>query len=199
MYSKKQTLAIYIAMLLSVVFAGTVTVLQLRARQPAPPSLPILAALPPFQVTDQNGRQVTGDDFRGHVWLASFVYTTCPGPCPVITAHLAELSQKLPPGVMLASFSTDPANDTPAILKAYAAKYHAAGNWLFLTSPPANQYDLINHGFLMAASAPAGAPILHSTQIALVDQSGGIRGYYDGITRSSDDQIVADVNRLLNQ
>ncbi|HEX4086912.1 MAG TPA: SCO family protein [Chthoniobacteraceae bacterium] len=196
MYSKKKTIGIYLAMLATAVFAGAVTLMQLRPHQPA---LPVIAALPAFQAVNQDGRHVTGDDFRGHVWLASFVYTTCPGPCPVITAHMAELSHKLPPGVMIASFSTDPAHDTPAVLKAYAAKYHAGAQWMFLTGPAAQQYDLINHGFLMAASAPAGAPILHSTQIALVDQSGGIRGYYDGISRGDDDTILADIKRLLDR
>ena len=196
MFTKRQTVFLYVVASLTIVFAGTVTSLELK---PAGKGLPSYHALPAFTFTNQDGQPVTLDDLKGKVWLADFVYTTCPGPCPLITAHMARLQQKLPPDVRLVSFSTDPANDTPAILKAYAKKFGAGDRWKFVTGPKEQVYDLINHGFLLAIDAPPGAPIIHSTRIALVDKSGNIRGFYDGTTEESDGQILADTNTLLQE
>jgi protein SCO1/2 len=166
---------------------------------PPPAPLPKYRDIPPFQLTNQDGKPVTLDDFKGKVWLADFVYTTCPGPCPLITAHMSELQRKLPTDARLASFSTDPADDTPRVLKAYAAKFGATDRWTFLTGPTAQVYDLINHGFMQAIQAPPGAPIIHSTRMVLVDKNGTLRGFYDGTTEESDGQILADMQRLLNE
>jgi protein SCO1/2 len=198
MFTKRQTAVFYLVAALTTVFAGTVTYFELK---PPVQELERYRALPAFELTNQDGQPVNLDDFKGKVWLADFVYTTCPGPCPLITAHMSELQHKLPPDadVRLASFSTDPANDTPAVLKAYAKKFGAAGRWTFLTGPKEQVYDLINHGFMLAVDAPPGAPIIHSTKMVLVDRSGTVRGFYDGTTEDSDAQIIADIQSLLKE
>lgn len=198
MFTKGQAGLLYMAGALSMAFAAVVIYLELR---PEPKELQRYRELPAFALTNQDGKRVTRDDFKGKVWVADFVYTTCPGPCPMITAHMAHLQRLLPEGagVALASFSTDPKNDTPAVLKAYAKKFGAGERWTFLTGPADEEYDLINHGFMLAATAPPGAPIIHSTKIALVDKGGTVRAYYDGTTEAADADIVADVRRLLEE
>jgi protein SCO1/2 len=201
MFTKRQTAVFYVVAVLTTAFAGAVTYLELNPPKPPGNELERYHVLPAFQLTDQNGRQVSLDDLKGKVWLADFVYTTCPGPCPLITAHMAQLQRKLPPGadIRLVSISTDPQGDTPPVLKAYAEKFGATDRWTFLTGPKDQVYDLINHGFLLAASAPAGAPILHSTKMALVDRNGTVRAYYDGNEGTADPQILADMQTLLNE
>ena len=139
------------------------------------------------------------DDLKGKVWLADFVYTTCPGPCPIISAHMARLDRTLPPEARMVSFSTDPQHDTPTVLKAYAKRFGAGERWIFLTGPKDEIYDLIEHGFMLPIAAPAGAQIVHSTRIMLVDKTGAVRGFYDGTTSEPDAQILADVRRLLEE
>jgi protein SCO1 len=198
MFTKRQAAVFYVAAALTTVFAGAVTYLELK---PQGKELQKYRDLPAFELTNQDGQPVTRDDFKGKVWLADFVYTTCPGPCPMITAHMARLQRKLPADadVRLVSFSTDPANDTPAVLKAYARKFGAAERWTFLTGPQEKVYDLINHGFMQAVAAPPGAPIIHSTRMVLVDRNGTVRGFYDGTTDEADDGIIADMRTLLEQ
>jgi protein SCO1/2 len=203
MFTKRQTAAIYVVAALTTVFAGTVTYMEIKVPQ-APTNAQTLdryAALPDFALTNQDGEVVTLDDLKGKVWLADFVYTSCPGPCPLISAHMSQLQTKLPAGddVGLVSFSTDPTNDTPRVLKGYARRFNASRRWMFLTGPKGQVYDLINHGFLLAVGAAPGAPIIHSTRIALVDRSGEIRAYFDGATMEADGQIVADVQTLLKE
>ena len=196
MYTKRQMAVLYLAGTLSVALAGAATWLQLK-----PPRAPLerYRALPEFALTNQDGKRVTLDDLKGKVWLADFVYTSCPGPCPIISAHMARLQRTLPPEARMVSFSTNPENDTPPVLTAYAKRFGAGERWTFLTGPKDEIYDLIEHGFMLPIAAPAGAQVIHSTRIMLVDKTGAVRGGYDGTTSEPDAQILADVRRLLGE
>ena len=89
--------------------------------------------LPEFSLTERSGQAVGLPDLAGKVWVADFIYTTCPGPCPVLTSHLSELQKAIggEPEVRLVSISTDPDHDNPEVLKAYAERYKAGPHWLF--------------------------------------------------------------------
>ena len=91
-------------------------------------TLPVLAPVPDFSLTGQNGQAVSRTDLRGLVWVADFVFTSCTGPCPELTLRMRSLQKSLRkagPGVKLVSFSLDPETDTPAVLTRYAERYHA--------------------------------------------------------------------------
>ena len=75
-----------------------------------------LSIVPPFTLTERSGKTITNHDLAGKIWVASFVYTTCPGPCPLITAGMAKIQAAVAndPQVQLVSFTVDPDTDTPA-------------------------------------------------------------------------------------
>ncbi len=187
-----------------------VSLLLLNACQRQEP-LPSFTSVPSFALTAQDGRQVTRDDLKGHVWIADFVFTNCPGPCPLLTSHmrgiqdlLAERSLDVP----LVSFSVDPQTDTPEVLTVYGKAFGADfTRWTFLTGNKQEIYDLILHGFLLAVSDGAVSSdysagpgiITHSTRFALVDQTGEVRGYYHGEEPTVAAEIVADAERLLTE
>jgi protein SCO1/2 len=50
--------------------------------QPHRPLQPTSQIVPPFALTERSGRPVNNHDLAGKIWVAGFVYTTCPGPCP---------------------------------------------------------------------------------------------------------------------
>src|SRR5512141_2341530 len=88
--------------------------LALWPRAPAP--LPRLGAVATFALTDQEGRPVRLEDFRGQVFAASFIFTRCETICPVIVGKLARIqgaTRDLGPAFGIASFSVDPEHDTP--------------------------------------------------------------------------------------
>ncbi len=65
-----------------------------------------------------------------------FIFTSCATICPVLSAGFSQAQAALlarDPATRLISISIDPEYDTPARLKAYAARYHASRNWIFLT------------------------------------------------------------------
>ena len=154
-----------------------------------------------FALTDRNERPVTLDDFKGKVWVADFFYSTCPGPCPMLSSRLSDLQKAIGDDnrVRLVSISTDPEKDTPAVLRQYAEKFHANERWLFLTGSKAAIRELALTGFKLPFSEnPGGAePIIHSTRLILIDQSGTIRGLYEGTTKEGGEQLLHDLRRLL--
>ena len=159
--------------------------------------------VPTFQLTNQNGQPFGSGQLAGKIWIADFVYTTCPGPCPMISGRMSELQRPLEKSdVHLVSFSVDPEKDTPAVLRGYAGKLQAEpGRWDFLTGPKSAIYKLSHDGFKLAVtdgSDAQGLPV-HSTRMVLVDRRGQIRGYYDATEPDAITKLVADTNHVLRE
>src|SRR5439155_16510992 len=51
--------------------------------------------VPAFQLTNQNGQTFGSPQLAGKIWIADFIYTTCPGPCPMISSRMSELQKPL--------------------------------------------------------------------------------------------------------
>ena len=82
--------------------------------------------VPSFQFVNQNGQPFGSAQLTGKIWIADFIYTTCPGPCPMISSRMSELQKPLEKtDVHLVSFSVDPEKDTPDVLHRYAEKLQA--------------------------------------------------------------------------
>jgi len=159
--------------------------------------------VPSFQLVNQSGRPFGSAQLAGKIWIADFVYTTCPGPCPMISSRMSELQKPLEKtDVHLVSFSVDPERDTPAVLRDYAEKLQAdPARWDFLTGQKDAIYKLSHDGFKLAisdGSSEQGIPV-HSTRIALVDRRGEIRGYYDATEADAITKLLADTNHLLRE
>lgn len=159
--------------------------------------------LPEFKLTERSEKPVALSDLKGKVWIADFFYTTCPGPCPMMTSRLSELHKELSSeaDVRFVSISTDPAKDTPEILRQYAERFGASERWLFLTGAKEEIYRLANEGFKLSLSEDptAAEPITHSTKLVLVDRTGTIRGFYEGFGEEDTQRIVEHVRRLLTE
>ena len=159
--------------------------------------------VPSFQLINQNGQSFGSAQLAGKIWIADFVYTTCPGPCPMISSRMSELQKPLEKtDLHLVSFSVDPDKDTPQVLRGYAEKLQAdPARWDFLTGPKSAIYKLSHDGFKLAVSdgsAEQGIPV-HSTRMVLVDRHGQIRGYYDATEPEAITKLLADTNHLLRE
>ncbi len=90
-------------------------------------------------LTTQDGKVVHfyDDLLKDKAVVINLIYTHCTASCPLETAKLAQvqklLGDRVGKDVFFYSISIDPEHDTPAALKAYAAKFHAKPGWLFLT------------------------------------------------------------------
>jgi len=94
---------------------------------------------PNLPVVTQDGKTLRfyEDVVKGKIVVFSFIYTSCKDICPITTARLAQIEDKLGDSVgrdiFINSISVDPENDTPTQLKKYAEAFHAGPGWLFLT------------------------------------------------------------------
>jgi protein SCO1/2 len=166
-------------------------------------SVSAYGTVPSFQLINQNGQPFGSAQLAGKIWIADFVYTTCPGPCPMISNRMSELQKPLEKtDVHLVSFSVDPEKDTPEVLRGYAERLQAEpGRWDFLTGPKSAIYKLSHDGFKLAVSDGSdaeGLPV-HSTRMVLVDRHGQIRGYYDATEADAITKLAADTNHLLRE
>lgn len=160
------------------------------------PKLDVFGDIPRFQLTLQNGQPFDSQALAGKIWVADFIYTTCPGPCPRMTSQMREVQDAVSkiPDVRLVSFTIDPANDTPEVLTAYA-KVHGASPamWYFLTGPVPTLQMLDRNAFKLGN---IDGTLQHSTRFVLVDRRGQIRGYYDTSDASAIAQVISDVRAL---
>ena len=73
---------------------------------------PVDDPAPPFQLTDQDGNPRSLDEWRGKTLLLDFIWTRCPGPCPILTGLHVDVQRKLPEAlrdrVRFVSISLDP-------------------------------------------------------------------------------------------
>jgi cytochrome oxidase Cu insertion factor (SCO1/SenC/PrrC family) len=159
-------------------------------------------SVPPFQLLNQNDAVFGSNELAGKIWIADFVFTSCPGPCPIISTRMSELQKPLrKTDVHLISFSVDPEKDTPEVLRRYAEKLKAEpARWDFLTGSKQAIYNLSKDGFKLAVSDDPEARIpVHSTRLVLVDRHGIIRGYYDALEPDGVTKVLADANHLLRE
>lgn len=100
--------------------------------------------LPDLALTSQNGerRMLSSEVIGDHIVVIDFVYTSCTTVCPVVSAIMAQVQDRLAKqgatDVRLVSMTIDPLRDTPARLKEYSRRHGAGTQWTWLTGKPAN-------------------------------------------------------------
>jgi len=168
------------------------------------PPLDDFGPVPDFRLTERSGRTITSADLNGKIWIASFVFTRCTGPCPQVTGTMARLQNELAgkDDVRLVSFTVDPDRDSLDDLRAYADHFGAdKDRWLFLTGPKDMIDPLCEKGFGLGLQRKPGEEITHSTRLTLVDRHGHKRGYpnhpyFDGRTVDDEGQPIDDLPQL---
>jgi protein SCO1 len=162
--------------------------------------LPVLGNVPAFEFHDQNDKPATLASLRGSPWVADFIFTRCPGSCPMMTAKMAALQKALPPQVKFVSFSVDPEHDTPAVLKEYAQRYSAdESRWKLVTGDQDAILAQARGMHLTALPATADQPIMHDGRFVLIDGQGHIRGAYHSESPQELAKLDRNVKRLVGE
>ncbi|MEM1156845.1 MAG: SCO family protein [Verrucomicrobiota bacterium] len=163
-------------------------------------------SVPDFNLTNQAGQPFSLEDLKGKHWVAAFFFTRCPGPCPMISANLAQLHQDFTDDANLhfVSFSIDPSYDTPEVLSRYARSFYAdLSRWTFLTGDQEAIHDLSMNGFYSAVmetdpeTAQEAGPFIHGTRIYIVDTDSNIVAAYDGTTAEGIQQTKSKLKELI--
>jgi protein SCO1/2 len=178
---------------------GVLVAFGLGACRPAA-APPVLGDVPPFRLVDQRGEPFGSEELRGRVWVANFIFTTCPDICPALTAQMRRLDTLLEPAERprRVSFSVDPVRDTPEVLRRYAEQHRTGSDWAFLTGERPAIAALLMDGFHVAFAndGPPSQPITHSDRLVLVDEDLRIRGYYHGRVDEDLERLVRDLRAV---
>jgi protein SCO1/2 len=163
--------------------------------------VPVWGTLPEFNLINQNAEPYGTRQLEGRPWIADFIFTHCPGRCPMLTREMARLQTELRgrgwDDVMLVSISVDPETDTPEALAAYATKHGAKHDgWQFLTGTRDGIWSLSVDGFKLAVAEiedTGQGPIVHSNRFVLSDGRRQIRGYYDAFDADDRAKLLRDL------
>jgi protein SCO1 len=155
---------------------------------------------PDFQLLDQDEHPVALASLRGFFVVLDFVYTECPGPCPILTSSHVTLQRSLPPELRtrtrFISISLDPEKDTPQVLRHYAAARGVDfATWSFLTGPQAQVADVVARYGVGTVRQPDGT-IDHLVITFLIDADGRITQRYIGLEHPPE-EIAGDLANLL--
>lgn len=140
--------------------------------------------VPDFEFTNQDNKLVTNEDYLGKVYVVEFFFATCPTICPIMNENLLEVQDEFygNPDFGIASFTINPEQDTPEVLKEYAEELGVKHpNWNFLTGNQDEIYSLANTGFNIYVREEKNAKggFEHSGFFALIDEEGYIRSRTD--------------------
>lgn len=170
-----------------------------------PPELPIIAKVPEYSLTNENGDKFGSADLKGRIYLANFIFSRCPSVCPKMLRDLEEVQKRVRgtgQKVAIVTFTVDPENDTPRALFDLARKHHANPFvWTFLTdTDKEGLFKLYRDGFKVGVEQdPKNLfDIAHTEKIVLVDQENRVRGYYS-FDKNDVNQLMIDVGLLINR
>ena len=175
--------------------------------------------VPDFLFYNQDSLMISNEDFNDKIYVAEFFFTRCPSICPIMNNNMKRIENKFGKrnDFGIASFTIDPENDRPHVLKSYADSYDVfSNNWHFLTGNIKDVYSLANKGFNIFASInpDVAGGFEHQGYFALIDKKGFIRSrmdkfgnpivYYlgidqEGIDVQGTDLIIEDISKLLRE
>jgi len=144
-----------------------------------------------YAFTGQDGQTFQTNSMLGSTWLVNFFFTSCHGPCPLMTSQIATVMAKVP-DLKVLSLTTDPETDTVQVLKSYSEKFKAdSSRW---TMARGEEKTLQQFGQDVLKLPVGEVPDAHSARIVLIDKMGQIRGWYD----SQEAGVVAKLSSDLN-
>lgn len=157
-----------------------------------------------FSFTGQDGNRYNESVWKNKIVVVDFFFTRCPTICPKMTNSLKVVREayKDDESVLLSSFTVDPENDNPEVLKNYAEKSGIENSgWKLLTGDKKEIYKLARNSFFITATDGDGGPgdFIHSENLVLLDQQRRIRGYYDGTSATSTTQLIQDIKKLKDE
>ncbi|MGC1647585.1 MAG: SCO family protein [Candidatus Sulfotelmatobacter sp.] len=147
--------------------------------------------VPDFSFTNQSGKRISLQQFRGNVLFLTFIYTRCPFPdfCPRMSSHFAEIYKQMGTnpglaGAHLLSISFDPEHDTPKVLRDYGfsvAHTHELAlftHWEFAAPSKADLPKIAD--FFALTVTPENGLITHNLSTAVIGPDGKIVKWYHG-------------------
>jgi protein SCO1 len=142
-------------------------------------------AAPALALTDQSGRLVTLDDFRGRPVIVTFAYAHCQTVCPLIVADVMAARREAgnePPAVLV--ITLDPWRDTPGRLPSIASAWELVGDARVLSGPPDDVERVLSAWRVPRTRNLKTGDIAHPSMVYVVNAQGRITYVIGGDSRA---------------
>ena len=154
--------------------------------------------LPNVALTNQNGAAVSLASLRGEPVLVGFIHTMCKGPCEMMTSKMRAVHEALPSKskaqVTILLITTDPADDGPSQLLAYAKKQDIAQQgWILVTGPHKSIRRVMK--IYGVSHEDTDDAMMHVMKLFLVAPDGRLAHTYPGM-KTSPQAVAADIISL---
>jgi protein SCO1/2 len=149
----------------------------------------------PLTLTTAPGMPMKLAALRGTPVIITMFYSQCTSVCPLLTAQLQRITQRLSPAgqrqirVLMVSF--DSIRDTPEALTAFEAEHHiAGGNWI-VARASANDVRLLAAALGIQYRELSDHTFNHSAIISLADRDGVVRAQTADLTDAKGTFVTA--------
>lgn len=162
---------------------------------------------PPFNLVDADGRQVALSDFADRIVILHFIYAGCPDVCPLHAEKIAEVQRMvnispMKDRVQFISITTDPANDTPEVMKDFGPAHGLDPvNWIFLTAEESQAEDatrILVKAFGHKFKATEDGLQVHGVVTHVIDRGGRWAANFHGL-QFDPINLVLYINGLTNK
>jgi len=167
--------------------------------------LDYISKAPDFTLQNVEGQPVSLDGTAGKIRVVEFMFATCPDICPMTTAKLVQIQEKLKnkdlfgTDVQFIAITFNPEQDTADVLKNYARgmKMDMSG-WELLRGTPEETQQVLD-GFGVYAEKQADGQFAHGTRsLFLIDRKNNIRKIYTMGDEMPTNEVYDDIMNLKN-
>jgi len=167
---------------------------------------PLDEPAPEFTLRSADGATVGLADLSGKVVVLHFIYASCPDVCPLHAERIAEIQKMvnetpMKEQIQFVSVTTDPANDTPDVLREYGPAHGLDPvNWVFLTTAPDQPEDAtrrLAESYGHRFDKTEDGYQVHGVVTHVIDKDGRWRANFHGL-KFEPVNLVLFVNGLVN-
>lgn len=156
-----------------------------------------------FNLINQNGANITSEDYQNKIYVVDFFFTRCPSICPIMTDNMLQIQKEFIKNndIMLLSISVTPELDNVEVLKNYAVEKGVIdAKWNITTGSKKHIYELARKSYFAVLEQGDGGlqDFIHTPNFILVDKKKQIRGIYDGTEEKEISRIIDDINILVD-
>lgn len=156
--------------------------------------------LPPFQLSDDQGRTVRSTELRGKALAVTFLDTECTEACPIIAAQVPQALKALAgdrSAVEALAITVDPVGDTPQRIENFLGRYRATGTLRYLDGTVA-ELRPVWRAFQVASSLDSGDSNMHSAPVRVYDGDGRWRSTLHPGVDLTPANLAHDLREALN-
>jgi protein SCO1 len=156
----------------------------------------------PFSLTAHTGSIFTNENMKGKISVVNFFFSTCAGICPRMNFNMKQVQDTFlrDNTIQLLSFTVTPERDSVPMLSTYAkAKEVNDKRWLLLTGDKETIYTLGRKYFFVdedMGQKKDTSEFLHTENFILIDKELHLRGIYNGLNKSSIQDLIRDIREL---